>query len=190
VSSKTHTTEAAAWQVRKETIVFDSPWLRLREQTCETLQGFLIEPYYLIDCRDWVMSICLTQSQHLVLVRQYRHGFAASTIEMPAGTIEPGEDPLTAALRELVEETGYGGGQARYLRSCSPNTGRYSNRLHFVLVEGATQIAPPQNDPAEILSTELWPAADWANLLREPSFANADCGYALALLLAERPPAR
>lgn len=54
-----------------------------------------------------VMVVALLDAERVVLERQYRHPLARSFIEMPAGKLEPGEDPLECAQRELLEETGY-----------------------------------------------------------------------------------
>lgn len=54
-----------------------------------------------------VMVVALLDADTVVLERQYRHPLARSFIEMPAGKLEAGEDPLVCAQRELLEETGY-----------------------------------------------------------------------------------
>ena len=63
--------------------------------------------FYVIDCVDWVNVIARTPAGDVVLIRQYRHGTAAVHVEIPGGMVDPGEDPLVAAQRELAEETGY-----------------------------------------------------------------------------------
>ena len=60
-----------------------------------------------IDHPGAVMIIALDNDQRVVLERQYRHPLKRSFIEMPAGKLERGEDPLECARRELREETGY-----------------------------------------------------------------------------------
>src|SRR5258706_16415792 len=60
-------------------------------------------------CRDWVSVVPVTRDGKFVLVRQYRIGIDAPTLEIPGGVIDEGQEPPGAALRELREETGYGG---------------------------------------------------------------------------------
>ena len=56
---------------------------------------------------DFAVVVAVTEQGELVIERQYRHGIEKVIWELPAGAIEPGEDPQEAAKRELLEETGY-----------------------------------------------------------------------------------
>src|SRR5262249_52666278 len=76
---------------------------------------------YTFACPDWVSIAPVAESGQFVLVRQYRHGIDAMSLEFPGGIIEAGEDPAAAARRELGEETGYGDGSLISLGSCHPN---------------------------------------------------------------------
>ena len=69
---------------------------------------------------DWVNVLALTPDARLVLVRQFRFGIDDFSLEIPGGVIETGEDPVAAGLRELREETGYGGRADRLLASSIP----------------------------------------------------------------------
>ncbi len=98
---------------------------------------------------DWVNVIAVTREARIVLVRQFRYGLNDFSLEVPGGVIEAGEDPVAAGLRELGEETGYGGGQARLLGTVHPNPAIQTNRCHVVLVEGVAPILVQDWDPDE-----------------------------------------
>lgn len=168
------------WRVRSSRLVLDDPWLRLRADSCETADGESVDPFYVIETADVVCGVVLTPEQDIVLVRQYRHGFGGVTLELPAGRIDPGEDPVGAMQRELCEETGYSGGAASLIRSWSPNTLRYANRMHVVLIRNAVKTKPPKDDPLERIETVLWPWERRAELWTLPEFANAALAGALA----------
>ena len=74
----------------------------------------------------------------VLLVRQYRHAVGQTLWEIPAGSIDAGEDPIAAALRELAEETGYRAKRAREIARLYPTPGYCSELLHLVLVEQLT----------------------------------------------------
>ncbi|HRP04830.1 MAG TPA: NUDIX hydrolase, partial [Opitutaceae bacterium] len=65
--------------------------------------------FTVIHTLDWVNVVATTPDHRMVLVRQFRYGINAPSLEIPGGIIEEGEDPIKAGLRELQEETGYVG---------------------------------------------------------------------------------
>ncbi len=84
-----------------------------------------------------VAIIALDEAGRVLLVKQYRHAVRAVTLEIPAGTLEPDEDPLEAAQRELREETGYRAGQLDRLGGIYTAPGFSTEYIHFYL---ATQL--------------------------------------------------
>jgi 8-oxo-dGTP pyrophosphatase MutT (NUDIX family) len=173
-----------AWRTLASKIVVSNDWLSLRADTCETAEGVRIDPFYVIETSDVVLTIALTHDRELVLVRQYRHGFGATTLEFPAGRMEKGEDPVAASQRELLEETGYSGCTARLLHSLSPDTLRNTNRLYVVVIEDVEKTAEPKDDPVERLETRLWPLAEHQRLYLEPEFVHSSQVGAFAICLA------
>lgn len=173
------------WRVLSSHVVVSDSWLTLQAQTCETADGVRIDPFYLISAADVVAVVAITRSSELILVRQYRHGYGGATLEIPAGRIDPDEDPVAAGLRELREETGYTSQKARLIRAASPNTLRNTNRLYIVLAEEADRAVDPVNDPLERIETTLWPVIDADALLLSDDFANAPLIGALAATLAD-----
>ena len=88
------------------------------------------------------------------LVRQYRVAIDRETLEIPAGKLEPGEDPYACAIRELREETGLTAGQVRPLSTIHTTPGYSDERLYIYL---ATDLAQGDSctDPEEFLSHEV-----------------------------------
>ncbi len=113
--------------------------------------------FVVIESNDWVNVLALTEDDRLVMVRQFRFGVHDFTLEVPGGVIESGEDPVAAGLRELREETGFAGRNARLLAQVRPNPAIQANRCHLVLVEGCAPAAPAQLDPFEEIEVLLLP---------------------------------
>jgi arsenate reductase len=110
--------------------------------------------FTVIDSADWVNVVALTAEGEFVLVRQFRHGADAFTLEIPGGMIDPGEAPEDAAARELLEETGYAGSAPEFLGVVSPNPAIQTNACHTYLIRNCRRVAEPAPDPGEDLAVE------------------------------------
>ncbi len=132
------------------TRVFDVHSVRYRHPVRGTARDFVV-----VRPPDWVNVVALTPDDHLVLVRQFRFGVDDFALEIPGGVMDPGEDALTAGVRELREETGYAGGAPRVLGIVRPNPAIQSNSCHVVLVEQARPTAAmawDQDEEIEVLT--------------------------------------
>ena len=123
----------------------------MRSDICVAADGTLIDPYHVVELPNWVNTLAFTADGDILLVREYRHGTAEIMLELPSGTIEPGEAPLAAAQRELLEETGHGGGVWRQTASCPVNPARQNNRVSTFVAIGVTAQAAPRLEPGEVI---------------------------------------
>jgi ADP-ribose pyrophosphatase len=103
----------------------------------------------------------LTADRRVLLVRQFRCALNATIWEIPAGTLEPGEEPLATARRELAEETGHAADHWESLGAITPVPGYSDELIHLYLARGLHP-AEGRLDPDEILEAE---AVDWAEAL-------------------------
>ena len=147
--------ERGASRVLASTVVFDVCGVSYRHPVRGSQREFIR-----LDAPDWVNVVALTREGQVVLVRQFRFGTDEFSLEVPGGVIERGEDPVAAAVRELAEETGFGGGKARLLVSLHPNPAIQGNRCHMVLVEGVQRIHDLDWDADEEIELSTLPLAD------------------------------
>jgi len=104
---------------------------------------------------DWVNLVALTEHGESVMVRQYRFGTGYATLETPGGMVDPGEDSLTAAQRELREETGFSAGRWRYLGAVEPNPAIHNHLCHHWLAEGVVRTQGQDPGAGEHIRVEL-----------------------------------
>jgi ADP-ribose pyrophosphatase len=95
-----------------------------------------------------VVVLAHSSDGRIVLVRQYRYAVREFLWELVAGGLEPGERPLAAARRELLEETGYRAGKCRLLFDFFPSPGILTERMFLVEATGLTQ-SKASPDPDE-----------------------------------------
>lgn len=111
--------------------------------------------YYQVESKwDAVVVVPVLPDGRILVERIYRHPYKRWFHEFPAGGIEPGEDPLAAGARELLEETGHAGDSPRLLQSFEAMPGLLRMRLHVVLIENCQLIAQQQLEAMELLEVE------------------------------------
>ena len=103
--------------------------------------------------------VALTESGKIVLVRQYRTAIDRVTVEIPAGKLDPGEDPLECAKRELHEETGFSASRIQYLTTIATTPGFCDEVIHIYMATGLTfDGANPDDD--EFVNVDLVPLSE------------------------------
>lgn len=146
-----------------------------RTRTLEVLDPRDRAPYVrtVIDAPDWVNIIPVTEGGGVVLVRQFRFGTWSNTLEIPGGMLDPGEDALTAATRELEEETGFRPARVSSLGSSHPNPAIFTNRLHSFLAEGCVKVHEGKQDGSEDIQVVIVPKTDLPRLVREGAITHS-----------------
>ncbi len=116
--------------------------------------------------------VAIDSEDRVVLVRQYRKAAEQIMLEIPAGKLEPGEDPAACALRELREETGYRSGPLEPLMTMYPTPGYCSEKLHlFYTDQIVTGLAAP--DEGELLEPVLLPLTECREAIRDGRIRDA-----------------
>lgn len=144
------------WQIVSSETLFDRPWLKMRQDHVRLPSGNEIPDYYVVEHPPWVNVIALTADDRLVLIRQYRHGIREVHFELPGGVCDA-EDRgfLQSAQRELLEETGFGGGHWREWMVLCANPARQNNRNYTYLATGVERLAQPRPDAGEEIAVHL-----------------------------------
>jgi ADP-ribose pyrophosphatase len=164
------------WTVSASRMTFADRWLRVRTDHCLTADGVEINPYHVIESADWTCVVPLTPDLRLVLVREYRHARGIVITGLPGGIVEPadGEGILSTAeagaRRELLEETGYGGGRFVSVLTTYPDPANQTNIATAFLALGVEPIEAPKLDSGEAVELVL---ADFPTVLGQLSSGEA-----------------
>jgi ADP-ribose pyrophosphatase len=122
--------------------------------------------FFVIDSTNWVNVIAVTPQKELVMIEQFRHGSNTIELEVPGGVMDPHDtSPVATGVRELREETGYAGEDARIIGQILPNPAIMSNRCFTVLVENCRDAHPLEWDHSEDIITRLVPVGDIPKLI-------------------------
>lgn len=167
-------TENKTWKVLSSKYVCKRPWLTVRRERAALPNGTIVPEYYVLEYPDWVNVIAITADDKFVFVRQYRHGLGRTLMELCSGVCDP-EDagPLAAAQRELMEETGYGGGDWQQTMIISANPGSQNNLTHCFIATGVERLAEPRPEESEDLTVHLLTPGEVQELLERDEIKQA-----------------
>jgi ADP-ribose pyrophosphatase len=147
--------------------------LRIREDTFQDPRDASPHARVILTAPDWANVVALTDAGEAVLVRQFRFGVEANSLEIPGGMLDAGEEPAQGAARELLEETGYRARELVFLGAVHPNPALQTNRCHSYLALGAERVGAPAQDKGEDIEVVLVPASTLQRLVREGVITHA-----------------
>lgn len=136
--------------------VFEGKILKLRVDTVELPDG-RTSRREIVEHRGAVVIAAVDSNRNVLLVRQFRKAVEDELLELPAGTLDPGETPEACALREIQEETGFKAGKLESLGGFYSAPGFLTEYLHLFL---ATELEPSpraadEDEDIELVTTHL-----------------------------------
>ncbi len=142
-------------EVLASRVVFEGRVVRVRVDEVRLRSG-RVTTREVVEHRGAVGMVALTQDGEVLLVRQYRTALGGWTVEIPAGSLEPGEAPEACVQRELAEEVGYEAGHVQHLVSFAPSPGFLTEVLHLYLcTDLRPRPLPREEEEMEVLRVPL-----------------------------------
>ena len=162
------------WKVLFSEYLHREPWLTVRRDEIQYPDGYVNKKYFVLEYPDWVNVLAITKEGDFLLVRQYRHGMGKTSFEIVAGACDKRDkSPLETAKRELMEETGYGGGHWQEWMTIAPNPSTSNNYVHCFLATDLEKITAPNPDPGEEISTHLFSFAEVKEMMQNGAIIQA-----------------
>ncbi len=152
----TEANEPESWTTLSTEYLYRKPWLTMRRDTVRLPNDRIIDDYYVWEFPPWCNVVAVTKDREVVLIRQYRHGLGKVHYEIPAGVHDrEGESIIESARRELLEETGFGGGSWKLWMELSANPALQNNICYTFLAEGVELVGIQSLDATEEISVHL-----------------------------------
>lgn len=148
---------AKPWDVLYSTNTYRDQWLTLRSDTVSLPNGQILTPFHVVEAPDLVNIVAISEDNTILLVEEYRHAARRTLLQLPGGQIDPGELADVAGKRELLEETGFGGGVWYSLGSHFLGASRFTTQVHAFAALKVKKVAPPKPDHGEIIEVRQIP---------------------------------
>lgn len=158
------------WKILSSKYLLKTRWLTVRKDQVCMPTGVVMDDYYVLEYPDWINVIAITEEGKFVIERQYRHGTQTIDFELCAGTVEKGEEPLAAAKRELLEETGYCGGEWELYCVSAPNPAAMTNRNYSFLAKGVHYTGERHQELTEDIEIILASYDELKELVKDGAF--------------------
>jgi len=154
-------TKLKKWQLLRSQLVFNHQWCQIRRDTIKLANGEIIDDFFVNIRPDIALIFPVTPAGEIVFVRQYRHGVGEILLELPAGRFNPDEEtPLSAAIRELTEETGYVAEQVMPMATFYDNPVKDTNHIHLFFGKDVKLVGERRLDITEDIEVVLVPIAE------------------------------
>ncbi|MCL2602107.1 MAG: NUDIX hydrolase [Treponema sp.] len=179
--------DSLTWNEESRRTVFTTAIFSVSERDSRSPDNRL-KTFTVLDTSDWAIVIPVLETERgreFLMVRQWRHGGRALSVEFPGGVFGKDESPEQGAARELREETGYAAGKLQALGVFNPNPAIMSNRVHIFLARDLQPVSAQKLDEDEYVEVQTIPAREVLSGLGKPPYIHALMGTAMALYLAQ-----
>ena len=142
--------EDGSWRTLERSYLYRNPWCAFRVDEVLLPNGATIE-YGVLEGGGFASVVPVTEDGKVVLVCQWRQPLSSFTLELPSGGVDKGEEPRTAAERELFEEAGFRAVGLEHLVSIHTSTGRTDEVCHLFRCRAVRDPGGPRPEPTEFI---------------------------------------
>lgn len=164
---------AREWESVTSELVGEYDVFRVRKHVMKSPRTGDVHEFHVVDVPMCVHVIPFTADGQVILVEQFRPGVQKMSLEFPAGVMEECEEPVTAALRELEEETGYRAESAELLGDFDPDPAIQSNSINVIIARGCIADGRTDQDDGEDVEVRVVAVAEIDELIRSGRIRHA-----------------
>jgi 8-oxo-dGTP pyrophosphatase MutT (NUDIX family) len=161
------------WKRKQSVEIADCRVFKVRKDFCTRPGDNAEHTFFVVENPDWVNVIALTKNEQVVLIEQFRHGTEEVILEIPGGMIDEGEEPIIAAARELVEETGFAAREIIPLGKSRPNPAIQNNWIYHFLALDCEKTSDTAFDEHESVVTKLAPIDEVEELIENGNITHS-----------------
>jgi 8-oxo-dGTP pyrophosphatase MutT (NUDIX family) len=143
------------WQRLDRKIVYDSKFLKVYEDKVRLSNGKEIDDYTVVEKPSVVMVVATDVKSNVIILREYKYAADETMLVLPAGHKKSDEEPVDAAKRELLEETGFGGGTFEEVGILRDYPTKDLHKVYVVRAKNVSRQGETQHEETEIITYEL-----------------------------------
>jgi len=170
------------WIVEEEELVFNHPFIDIKLQRVRLPDNRVIPDWPIVHTGDYINVVVINRAGKILIIEGYKHGIGRSSWQIMGGYVDKGEEPLTAAKRELLEETGLASDRWTSLGSFIVDANRRIGEATFFIAEDCYKVAEPDNDDLEEYTMHWQSKNEVIKALKDGRIQSL--GYATPLALA------
>lgn len=137
------------WKTINSKSLVDNKWVKVRKDEVELPNGSHIDDFYAVTINEAAAIVALDDDGNIILKKEYRYCFKRDLIEIPAGCFEDGEDGLSVAKRELLEETGYTSNDWMFIGETVESSAKLTNYMHIYFANHCHKVSRQHLDETE-----------------------------------------